>query len=318
MSIFSVLTRIELPLAQALLLRRVGPARHGLQLRPFLTRRFGRDFRFDDRRRALTLGAACSGGAATAVICFADLELAIAFGPVEHLIDDFRASRPYRPSTPTRDSTTSDRAPRATAMRLPPAFDRQVADLGEVTAQHAQRIAAVHEQLLYGRNEMRHRCAAFAAACCDSSARSRPVPRAQVRVRQRRLEPPRPSPLYDRLLEIELQIGDSPRVDRRLVLDGARNMSRMTSTDLSKRSGDRPRHLHVIAAQLVEQRFAGMRERRYFGEVKRRATALDRMMPLTSTAAPRWRAPRDHTIPATLLARVKIVRDGLRDTGVGA
>ena len=76
--------------------------------------------------------------------------------------------------------------------------------------------------------------------------------------------------------EIELQIGDALRVDRLLVLHGAQHVAHHVDR-LEQQVGDAARDLHAIAAQLIEHRFARMRERCDFREAERRAAALDRM-----------------------------------------
>ena len=67
------------------------------------------------------------------------------------------------------------------------------------------------------------------------------------------------------------------RVQRPSCSARARSISRIASTDFSSTIGHRLRHLHALAAQLVEQRLDAVRERGDVGEAERRAAALDRM-----------------------------------------
>ena len=57
----------------------------------------------------------------------------------------------------------------------------------------------------------------------------------------------------------------------------ARSISRMQIDGLQQLVRDGLRHLHALAAQLIEQRLEAMRERGDLGEAERRAAALDGM-----------------------------------------
>ena len=99
---------------------------------------------------------------------------------------------------------------------------------------------------------------------------------AERRSRRRCSDRRRRTLLHDRQLEIELQVGHALRIDRRLVLHGAQHLAHDVDR-LQQQVGDGARHLHAVAAQLVEQRLARVRERRDLGEAEGGAAALDRM-----------------------------------------